>query len=258
MFWVFTALILGFLAFIPGIVEASQPEHWQLGFQEAASPVMERITGFHNFMLWIIGFISVFVLILLVIVVLRFNKRANPTPSTTSHNTMLEVVWTMVPVLILVVVSVYSLPLLYYTDRVENPDMTLKITGYQWYWGYEYPDNGDISFDSYMIPDNEIDTTKGQTRLLSTDNPVVLPIDTNIQLLMTAADVIHAFAVPAFGIKLDAVPGRLNETWVRIDEPGTYYGQCSEICGKDHSYMPIEIKAVSKDDFNKWAANQNK
>jgi cytochrome c oxidase subunit 2 len=149
-----------------------------------------------------------------------------------------------------------SFPLLYYIDRSHEPEMTLKATGYQWYWGYEYPDQGGINFQSYMIPDKEIDKSKGQLRLLSTDNPVVLPVDTNIQILTTAADVIHAFAMPALGVKIDAIPGRINETWVRITKPGIYYGQCSELCGKDHAFMPIEIHAVSREEFNAWAISK--
>src|SRR5262249_1028028 len=151
------------------------------------------------------------------------------------------IIWTVVPVLILLIIAVPSFRLLYFTDRTPNPEMTLKVTGYQWYWGYEYPDNAGVNFLAYMVPEKEIDESKGQIRLLSTDNPVVLPVDTNIQILTTAADVIHSFAVPALGIKIDAMPGHTNETWVRITKPGIYYGQCSELCGKDHAYMPIEV-----------------
>src|SRR5688500_10689034 len=165
---------------------------------------------------------------------IRFNSKAHPVPSTRTHNVILEIVWTVVPVVILITIAVPSFKLLYYMDRTENPDMTLKVTGFQWYWGYEYPDNGNISFNSNIIKDADIDASKGQIRKLSTDNPVVLPVDTNIQLLVTAADVLHAFAVPSFGVKIDAVPGRLNETWVRIEKPGVYYGQCSELCGANH------------------------
>ncbi|MCI5060893.1 MAG: cytochrome c oxidase subunit II [Alphaproteobacteria bacterium] len=225
----------------------------QLGLREPATPQMERIAAFHDdLLMWIITVIVIFVTALLIWVAIKYNAKANPTPSKTTHNVLLEVIWTVVPVVILIVVAVPSFKLLYYLDRTEEPEMTLKVTGYQWYWGYEYQDTEGVSFLSYMIPEDEVDESKGQRRLLSTDNPVVLPIDTNIQILITAADVLHAFTVPAFGIKKDAVPGRMNETWVRIDKPGTYFGQCSEICGKDHSYMPIEIKAVTKDEFEKW------
>jgi cytochrome c oxidase subunit 2 len=230
--------------------------NWQLGFQEAATPVAEQLHGFHHFLLIIITGIVLFVSALLLYVMIRFNARANPVPSATTHNVVLEIIWTMVPVLILILIAIPSFSLLYYMDRTKNPEMTLKVTGYQWYWGYEYPDHGDISFTANMIPDGDIDSTKNQVRGLSTDTPVVLPVDTDIQILVTAADVIHSFAVPAFGIKTDAVPGRTNETWVRIEKPGTYYGQCSELCGTNHGFMPIEVHALSKDDFAAWVIAQ--
>ena len=234
------------------------PQPWQIMFQPAATPVAHRLDQFHDMLLYIIIAIAVFVLLLLVFVAFRFNARANPVPSKTTHNVPLEVLWTIVPVIILIVIAVPSFKLLYYMDRVEKPDMTLKVTGYQWYWGYEYPDQGGINFLSNMIPEKDIDKSKGQVRLLSTDNPVVVPVDTNIQVLVTAADVIHSFAMPAFGIKRDAVPGRTNETWFRVEKPGTYFGQCSEICGTGHAYMPIEIKAVTREEFDVWVADQKK
>lgn len=238
-----------------GFAADSIARPWQMGFQEPASPTAVEIQNFHNMLLWIISGISLFVLLLLVYVVVRFNKRANPTPAKFSHNVLIEVIWTVIPIVILIIIIVPSMKLLYFTDRVENPEMTLKVTGYQWYWGYEYPDHDGINFLSYMIPDDEIDYEAGQNRLLSTDNVVVLPTDTNIAIQVTAADVLHAFALPALGIKIDAVPGRLNETWVRITKPGVYYGQCSELCGKDHSYMPIEVHAVPKEEFEAWVTN---
>ncbi len=228
------------------------PKLWGMGLQESASPSHERISEFHNMMLWIISAIVLFVFVLLVYVCVRYSKQLNPKPAQFTHHVLLEVLWTVIPVVILIVIAVPSFKLLYYTDRTPNPEMTLKVTGYQWYWGYEYPDNGGISFNSYMIPSADIDPAKGEKRLLSTDNKVVLPVDTNIQILVTSADVIHSFALPSLGLKTDAVPGRLNETWVNIEKPGVYYGQCSELCGKDHAYMPIEIHAVSKEDFAKW------
>lgn len=255
--FLFAALMLGFAVLALGGAAAwAEPRPWGIGLQDPATPVAERLHEFHNMLLIIIAAIVLFVMGLLLYVMLRFNARANPKPSTTTHNVMLEVLWTVVPVVILIVIAVPSFKLLYYMDRTAEPEMTLKITGYQWYWGYEYPDHGDISLMSNMIPDDQIDPSKGQVRLLSTDNPVILPVDTNIQLIVTAADVIHSFAVPAFGVKIDAVPGRLNETWVRIEKPGVYYGQCSEICGIGHAFMPIEIIAVSKEDFTAWVANQ--
>ena len=219
-------------------------------FQPAASPVMERMTHFHNGLLVLITAISLLVLALLVIVAVKFNAKSNPVPATFTHNIKLEVLWTAIPTVIVFALLFFSLPLLYYGDRFEKPDMTLKVTGYQWYWGYEYPDYEGLTFLSNMIPD--ADLQPGQKRTLSVDNVVVLPIDTNIQILVTASDVLHSFAVPAFGVKKDAVPGRLNETWVRITKPGIYYGQCSELCGKNHGFMPIEIHAVTKEEFEAW------
>ncbi|MGB4056940.1 MAG: cytochrome c oxidase subunit II [Alphaproteobacteria bacterium] len=247
----FASLLAAILTATPALADGHAAE-WQINFQNAASTSAERIQNFHNFMLWIITAIVIFVMALLLYVMLRFNRRANPNPSQTTHNVLLEIIWTVIPIVILIIIAVPSFQLLYYTDRTAEPDMTLKVTGYQWYWGYEYPDQNGINFQSYMIPDKDIDTSKGQLRLLSTDNPIVLPVDTNIQILTTAADVIHSFAVPALGVKIDAMPGHTNETWVRITKPGTYFGQCSELCGKDHAYMPIEIRAVPKEEFNAW------
>ncbi len=228
---------------------------WQLGLQDPASPTKEKMEVFHNHILLPMAFgISIFVMLLLAYVMIRFNAKNNPEPSKTTHNTMLEVVWTLVPVLILVVIVIPSMKLLYFGDRTHDADMTLKVTGYQWYWGYEYPDNGGVNFMANMVPDAEI--KEGQHRLLSTDNVVVLPVDTNIRILVTASDVLHSWAVPAFGVKMDAVPGRLNETWTRIEKEGTYYGQCSELCGVNHGFMPIEIKAVSKAAFADWVKQQ--
>lgn len=229
---------------------ANAPVDWGLGLQPAATVNMESIVDFHNMLLVIITLIVIVVFILLVYVVLRFNRKANSNPSNVTHNVMLEVVWTVIPVVILIIIAVPSFKILYENDRIENPDMTLKVHGYQWYWGYEYPDHDGIAFNSYMVKDEDIQP--GQKRLLSTDNVVVLPIDTNISLLVTGKDVIHAWTIPAFGVKIDAVPGRLNETWFRITKPGIYYGRCSEICGKDHAYMPIEVHAVTKEEFEAW------
>lgn len=239
------------LTLIPDLAWA-EAHNWQLGFQEAASPVARELHNFHNFLMIIITGIVAFVFALLLYVMLRFNSRVNPVPSTTTHNVMLEILWTVIPVLILIIIAIPSFSLLYFMDRTKNPEMTLKVTGYQWYWGYEYPDQGGISFTANMIKDADIDASKNQIRQLSTDNPVILPVDTDIQILVTAADVLHSFAVPAFGIKTDAVPGRTNESWVRIEKPGVYYGQCSELCGTGHGFMPIEVIAVSKEDFAAW------
>ena len=236
---------------------ADQPHPKQLGLQDAASPVMEQIVWFHDDLLMpLITGIVVFVAALLIYVAVRFNAKANPEPSTTTHNVPLEIIWTIVPVILLIIVAIPSFRLLYLGAVHPEPELTVKATGYQWYWGYEYMDNGGLSFMANMIPDKEIDASKGQVRLLSTDEPIVLPVDTNILFQVTAADVLHAFAVPAFGIKVDAVPGRLNETWVKITKPGVYYGQCSELCGTRHGFMPIEVHAVSKEDFNKWVVSK--
>lgn len=235
---------------LSGAASAAEPQPWQMGLQPAASTSMERIVEFHNLLLVIITLIVLFVLALLAYTIVRFNEKRNPVPAKTTHNTLLEVLWTAIPVIILVAVAVPSFKLLYFTDRAEDAEMTIKAIGYQWYWTYEYPDHGDFTFDALMLSDEDLEP--GGRRLLDVDNPVVLPVGTKIRLLITAGDVLHAFALPALGLKLDAVPGRVNETWVEITREGTYYGQCSEICGTGHSYMPIAVKAVSKEDFAAW------
>ncbi len=223
---------------------------WQLGLREAASPTMERLNSFHNGLLILILVISVFVLLLLMYIMIRFRAARNPNPSKNTHNTLLEVVWTVVPILILVAVAVPSFRLLYFADRTADAELTIKAIGSQWFWSYEYPDHDNLAFDAVMVEDEDIQ--EGQVRLLSTDNDVVLPVNTNIRILTTANDVIHSFAMPNLGIKLDAVPGRINETWVRIEREGMYYGQCSELCGVRHGFMPIAIRVVSKDEFARW------
>lgn len=235
---------------------ADKPEPWQLGLQEAATPVMEQIQDFHNLLLVIITAIVILVLGLLLYVVFRYNEKRNPNPSKTTHNTLIEVIWTAVPVIILVVIAIPSFKLLYYEDQVVDAEMTVKAIGRQWYWSYEYPDHGGFTLDSFMIPEDEIDPSEGQVRQLSVDTPVVLPVDTNVRILTTSSDVLHSFAMPSMGVKTDAVPGQLNETWVRIEEEGTYYGQCSELCGVGHADMPIEIRAVSQQDFQSWIETQ--
>lgn len=241
----------GFILLVGSVpANAAQPEPWQMGFQPAATDMMARITGFNDFLLILMTVITVFVLALMVYVMVRFNAKANPVPSKTSHNTLIEVVWTVVPILILVVIAVPSFRLLYDQERMPEAGMTIKATGYQWYWGYEYPDHGDIAFDALMLEDDEL--RPGQPRLLATDNAVVVPVDTTVRVLVTAADVIHNWAMPAFGIKMDAYPGRLNETWFRATKTGTYYGQCSELCGIRHSFMPIMVKVVDKEEFADW------
>jgi cytochrome c oxidase subunit 2 len=250
--WLFLGPFCALIGLTMGSGEAiaAQPEPWQLGFQPAASPVMERLESLHDLLLWIITLISIFVLALLLYVCVRFRASANASPSRRTHHTLLEIAWTAVPVLILVVIAIPSFKLLYYMDRVTEPEMTIKAIGHQWYWSYEYPDDGDFTFDAYMVSDEDLQ--EGQPRLLATDNAVVLPVGTDIRVLITATDVLHSWAVPAFGVKTDGVPGRINETWLRIEEPGMYYGQCSELCGDYHGFMPIMVRAVSKDEFNAW------
>lgn len=225
-----------------------------IGIREAVTPVMESVVDFHTLVMYIISAIVILVMVLLLYVMVRYNRRANPTPSKNSHNTLIEIIWTAVPVLILVVIAIPSFRLLYLQDVVPEAELTIKATGYQWYWGYEYADLGIGEFYANMIPDEEIDASAGQFRLLSTDYPLVVPVDANVRLNVTAADVIHSWAMPNFGVKIDAIPGRLNETWFRAEQPGVYFGQCSEICGLRHAYMPIEIHVVPRDVFDAWAA----
>ncbi len=231
--------------------EVHLPKEWQLGFQRPATPVMEQLDSMHDMLTMVCIAVTVFVLMLLLYVILRFREKNNPVPSKTSHNSFIEVVWTVIPVVILVAIAIPSLRLHYYMSEVQDPEMTLKVVGYQWYWNYEYPDYGGFSFDSYMVPEDKLQD--GDPRLLKTDNPVVVPVDTVIKVEITAGDVIHSWAVPAFGVKRDAVPGRLNGSWFKATRTGTYYGQCSELCGIKHGFMPIEIKVVSKEEFAVWA-----
>jgi len=257
------ARTIGFLALtVPAWAMAAvgEPTKWGLGLQDAASPVMERINDFHNLLLYIITAITIFVLALLVYVIFRFNAKANPTPSKTTHNTLIEVVWTVVPVLILIGVAIPSFKLLYFADRTENPELTVKAIGHQWFWKYEVPKQtykgeevGGFVFSSYMLDDANL--KEGDLRLLSVDHPLALPVGTRVQVLVTAADVIHNFAMPSLGLKLDAVPGRLNETWTLINPEFAgkrLFGQCSELCGDRHAYMPIEVRAMDEAAFVAW------
>ncbi len=228
---------------------AAQPENWGLGFQPAATDIMEQINDFHNLMLVIITAIVVFVLGLLIWVMVRYNAKANPQPSKTSHNTTVEIVWTVVPVLILLVIAVPSFRLLYAQYDIPRADVTIKATGYQWYWGYEYTDHG-FGFSSIMLEEDELQ--EGQPYLLAVDNEVVVPVNKVVHVLVTSADVIHNWAMPAFGVKKDAVKGRNHLVWFRVNEPGVYYGQCSELCGARHAYMPIAVRAVPEDEYEAW------
>ncbi len=231
---------------------AGLAEPWQMNFQPAASPVMEKVHEFHWLLLVVQFAIVALVLGILGYIIFRFSAKKNPVPSKTSHNTLLEIIWTAVPIVILVIIAIPSMKLLYFSDRTPEPEMTLKVTGHQWYWSYNYPDHGNFEYDSIMIPDDEIDLAAGQVRLLSVDEPVVLPVNTRVQVLITGGDVIHNWAVPALGVKKDAIPGRVNETWIEITSEGTFYGMCSELCGVNHGFMPIEIRAVSKEAFAEW------
>lgn len=228
-----------------------QPAPWQLGFQPAASPIMEQITSFHTYVTIIITVIGLFVLGLLIYVMSRFNEKRNPDPSRTTHNTTLEVAWTIVPVLILVAIAIPSFRLLFAQYDIPKPDLTITATGSQWYWTYEYPDHG-ITFDSIMV--QEADLKEGQPRLLTVDREVVVPVGKNVVVGVKSNDVIHDWAMPSFGVKLDAVPGRLQITWFRADREGVYYGQCSELCGRNHAFMPIAVRVVSEADFADWLA----
>jgi cytochrome c oxidase subunit 2 len=232
------------------MAEEGYPSSWQLSLQKSVTPMGDRLKDFHVELNYIIFAIAIFVILLIIYTMFRFREKANPKPSETTHNVPLEIIWTFIPIAILLYIVFPSFQLLFYQHKTPEFDMTLKVTGYQWYWGYEYPDHDGINFLSYMKKDDEL--AEGEKRLLATDNPVVLPTGKNIQLIITAADVIHSWTVPSFSVKRDAVPGRLNETWVRIEKPGIYYGQCSEICGKDHAYMPIMVKAVTPEEFEKW------
>lgn len=240
------------LAGVCGTAAANEPHPWQMGLQEAASPVKHLMDSFHSLLTIIITLIVIFVAALLAYCAVRFNAKRNPVPSKTAHHTLLEVAWTVLPVIILIVVAVPSFKLLYMAERVPQADMTIKVTGRQWYWDYEYPDQGNIAFSSYII--QEADLKPGQRRLLEVDNRVVVPVNATVRLLVTAGDVIHSWALPAFGVKKDGMPGRINETWFKAEREGVYYGQCSEICGTNHGYMPIAVEVVSKEKFDAWVA----
>jgi cytochrome c oxidase subunit 2 len=233
-----------------------QPSPWQLGLQQSASPVMDNIIWFHDFLLYIITGIAGFVLVLLVVVMVRFNARANPIPSRTTHNTLIEIAWTLIPIVILMLIAVPSFKLLFLQLNVPAADLTVKATGKQWYWSYSYPDNGQFEFDSLMLKEGE--RKDGQPRLLAVDNEMVVPVNKTVRVITTGSDVIHSFAVPSFGIKIDAVPGRINETWFTATREGVYYGQCSELCGKDHAFMPIAVRAVSEQAFSAWVEEAKK
>jgi len=233
-------------------VSANQPKQWQLGFQDAASQSMRDIVSFHNnILLPVIIAISVFVLFLMIYTCIRFRASRNPNPSKTTHNVTVEVLWTLIPCLILIVMAVPSFKILYKQDTIPKVDLTIKAVGYQWYWEYEYPDEN-IIFESYMIKEEEL--KENQPRLLTVDNEVVVPVNKVVKVLITANDVLHAWALPSFGVKRDAVPGRINETWFKAEKVGTYYGQCSELCGIQHAFMPITVRVVTDEEYAIWLA----
>jgi cytochrome c oxidase subunit 2 len=240
-----------------GAAEYGQPSEWQIGLQQSVTPVMDEIVRFHTILVWLITLIAGFVLLLLLWIVVRFNVRANPTPSRTTHNTVLEVAWTVVPVIILVAIAIPSFRLLFFQLNTPAADLTVKATGKQWYWSYSYPDNGQFEFDSLMVRDTA-KLRSDQPRLLGVDNEMVVPVNKIVRVLTTGAEVIHAFAVPSFGVKIDAIPGRVNETWFKANREGIYYGQCSELCGKEHAFMPIAVRVVSEQAFNAWVEDAKK
>ena len=240
----------------PALAGLGQPSPWQLGLQQSASPVMDNIIWFHDFLLYIITAIAGFVLALLIIVMVRFNARANPAPSRTTHNTLIEIAWTIIPIMILMFIAVPSFKLLFFQLNVPPADLTVKATGKQWFWSYTYPDNGGFEFDSLMLKEGQ--RKQDQPRLLAVDNEMVVPVNKIVRVITTGADVIHSFAVPSFGIKIDAVPGRINETWFTATREGVYYGQCSELCGKDHAFMPIAVRVVSEQAFSAWIEDAKK
>ncbi|WIM09451.1 cytochrome c oxidase subunit II [Enhydrobacter sp.] len=259
---------LGVLSAVAGISLAGSaraqeivgiPHEWQMSFPPSYTTVMDKVESLHNLLLVIITLISLFVLALLIYVVFRFHVSRNPTPSTVTHNTVLEIAWTIVPILILVVIAIPSFRLLYYSDKAPDAAMTVKVTGHQWYWQYEYPDQGNFSIDSRILAEADRIKEKPQVpRLLAVDNEMVIPVNTTIRIIGTGADVMHAWTVPGFGIKKTVIPGRLNEGWINVEHEGYYFGECSQICGENHTYMPIAVRVVSKPEFDKWVAQQKK
>lgn len=235
----------------------AQARNWQMGMQPAVTPVEEKLQQFHTELLFIITAVCIFVAILLIYVMLRFNQRANQVPSKTHHHTLLEVVWTLVPVIILVIIAIPSFRLLYFEAQIPKPDVTIEAIGRQWYWTYAFPKDGGFQFDSNMLPDAAA-AKAGEPRLLGVDNPIYVPVNKVVEIETTGSDVIHSWAVPAFGVKMDAIPGRINHTWFKATKLGTYYGQCSELCGANHAFMPIEVKVVTQAQYEAWLAKVKK
>ena len=246
-------LIIITLVFFPFSAFANEgiSQNWQLSFQEPATDLMSDIISFHSYILMpIITGISLLVLGLLLYIMFKFNSKRNVVASTTTHNTVIEILWTVIPVILLIIIAIPSFRLLYVSETIPKADLTIKAIGNQWYWTYEYPDYEDIVFDANMLLENELSDPK--LRLLETDTQIVVPVNKVVKLQITSADVLHAWTIPAFGVKMDAVPGRLNETWFKANKEGIYYGQCSELCGPKHAFMPINVKVVSESEFNDW------
>ena len=251
---VFFSLSATPFAWAQAVVGAPHP--WEIGMQRSYGPIKDRIIDLHNLVLVIITVITLFVGGLLIWIMIRYNSQRNPTPSQTSHNTILEIAWTVVPVLILVVIAIPSFRLIYYQDRTPDPDMTIKVTGHQWYWEYSYPDQGNVDIESRYVTDEDL--KPGQLRLLDVDNQMVIPVGKKIRVLTSSSDVIHSFFIPSFGIQRYAIPGRTIETWMEADRIGTFYGECNQICGENHSRMPISVRAVSEADFKTWVEQEKK
>ena len=248
-------LSLIFIALFTFLSNASStetlPKDWQLGFSEPATELMSDVIAFHSYILMpIITGISILVLALLLYIAYRYNSNRNQIASTTTHNTVIEVLWTVIPVILLIIIAIPSFRILYTAETIPKADLTIKAIGNQWYWSYEYPDYDDFSFDANMLQDEEL--SDPSLRLLETDTQIVVPVNKVVKLLITSNDVLHAWTIPAFAVKKDAVPGRLNETWFKAEKTGTYYGQCSELCGPKHAFMPINVKVVSQDEFDNW------
>ncbi|MDE2163172.1 MAG: cytochrome c oxidase subunit II [Alphaproteobacteria bacterium] len=252
---VFAAAVAALASLANAAVAA--PYNWEMDMQAAASPVMAQIEDFHRLLLYIITAICIFVAALLIWVMIRYNQRANPVPSKTHHNTLLEVAWTGIPVIILVLIAIPSFRLLYFEADIPKPAVTIEAIGKQWFWTYAFPKDGNFQFDSYMLTDAQAKKA-GEPRLLGVDNPIYVPVDKVVEIDTTGADVIHSWAVPAFGVKMDAIPGRINRTWFKATKMGTYYGECSELCGANHAFMPIEVKVVSEADYQAWLAAAKK
>ncbi len=246
-----TGPLVALVAVGAGPALAQVPHDWQLGFQAPHSPVQQAVEGLHSMVVWLMALVTVFVAALLLFVVWRYRASKNPVPSRVSHHTALEVTWTLAPVLLLVIIAIPSFRLVYFEDRTEAADLTIKVTGHQWYWEYSYPDQGGIDFSSYIIPEDQRKPEQGP-RNLAVDNHLVVPAGKNVRILTTSGDVIHSFFIPSLGVQRYAIPGRTIETWVKVDQPGVYYGQCNQICGTNHSLMPISVEAMSDQDFAAW------